>query len=260
MTGLPDLSGKVALVAGASRGIGGYIARALASRGAAVAVAGRTVEPRVNVRGTIGSVAEEIEAAGGRALPVQCDVRDEASVEAAVGRTVNELGQLDVVVCNAGVMWLRPITETSLERWERTLAVNLTGTFLVSRAAIPHLRARPASSLLAITTVGVPMLELGSNAYWVAKAGVERLYRGLAHELRDDNVAVNCLAPVKVVPTEGFRAVGGDLPPEELEDPAYIATAAAYLAGQDAGSCTGRVVYSVEFLDELGLAPVGAVT
>ncbi len=260
MTGLPDLSGKVALVAGASRGIGGYIARALASRGAAVAVAGRTVEPRVNVRGTIGSVAEEIEAAGGRALPVQCDVRDEASVEAAVGRTVNELGQLDVVVCNAGVMWLRPITETSLERWERTLAVNLTGTFLVSRAAIPHLRARPASSLLAITTVGVPMLELGSNAYWVAKAGVERLYRGLAHELRDDNVAVNCLAPVKVVPTEGFRAAGGDLPPEELEDPAYIATAAAYLAGQDARSCTGRVVYSVEFLDELGLAPVGAVT
>src|SRR2546423_418062 len=127
---LPELSGRVAFGAGASRGIGAHIARALARQGAAVAVAARTEQPR-RVPGTINTVAAEIVDAGGTALPVSCDVRDEGSVEAAVAQTVATFGHLDVLVVNAGVMWLQPTLETPLDRWHKTLLTNLTAAFIV---------------------------------------------------------------------------------------------------------------------------------
>lgn len=246
------LEGKVAFVAGASRGIGAAVARALAGAGAAVAVAARSEsESDGGLPGTIHSVAKEIEAAGGSALPVVCDVTDEDSVEAAVGSTVDALGGIDVVVCNAGVMWLAPTLETPLKRWELCLRVNLTGTFLVTRAALPHVLERGGGSLIAVTTTGVGMVDRGSNAYWVSKAGVERFYLGLAHELADENVAVNCLAPKKVVPTEGWEAASGgkELPEEWLEPPELIGRAAVILAGQDASGITGTIQYSADLLD-----------
>ena len=106
------------------------------------------------------------------------------------------MGRLDILVANAGVMWLAPTLETPLKRWELCLRVNLTGVFLVTRAALPHILTQASGSLIAITTNGVRMTELGANAYWVSKAGVERYYTGLATELAPSNVAVNCLAPV----------------------------------------------------------------
>ncbi len=234
------LHGKAAFVAGASRGIGATIARHLAAAGAAVAVAARS-EVEGRVPGTIGSVAEEIVRAGGRALPVACDVTDEASVERAVADTVAEFGSIDVLVANAGVLGLDPIETTPLRRWQRCLDVNLTGVFLVTRAVIPHVRARGGGSLLAITTTGVGMA--GANAYWVAKAAAERLYLGLAHDLRADNVAVHCLSPSRVVLTEGWRAGGAGLevPPEMVEPPEAMGRAAVLLAAQDASGITGTV-------------------
>ncbi|OFJ55035.1 SDR family NAD(P)-dependent oxidoreductase [Mycolicibacterium grossiae] len=234
------LHGKTAFVAGASRGIGATIARHLAAAGAAVAVAARS-EVEGRLPGTIGSVADEIVRAGGRALPVTCDVTDEASVERAVADTVAEFGGIDVLVANAGVLGLDPIETTPLRRWQRCLDVNLTGVFLVTRAVIPHVRARGGGSLLAITTTGVAMA--GANAYWVAKAAAERLYLGLAHDLRADNVAVNCLSPSRVVLTEGWRAGGAGLevPPEMVEPPKAMGRAAVLLATQDASGITGTV-------------------
>jgi NAD(P)-dependent dehydrogenase (short-subunit alcohol dehydrogenase family) len=250
-----DVSDRVAFVAGASRGIGATIARHLAAAGAAVAVAARTETERSTIPGTIHTVAGAITAAGGRALPVACDVTDEESVNAAVEQTVAEFGRLDIVVCNAGVMWLAPTLETPLKRWELCLRVNLTGTFLVTRVALPHLLAQPRGSLIAITTTGVGMIDRGANAYWVSKAGVERYYAGLASELRPHNIAVNCLAPKKVVETEGWRAAGGgaELPPEMIEDPDAIGRAAVFLAGQDGSGITGTVQYSLDLLDTYGL-------
>lgn len=236
------LTGKVAFVAGASRGIGATVAAALAREGAAVAVAARS-EQEGKVPGTIHAVAERITSAGGRALPVPCDVTSEDSVESAVAATLSEFGGIDVLVANAGVLWLGPIESTPLKRWQLCLNVNLTGVFLVTRAVIPHVRARGGGSLIAITTTGVDMIEHGSNAYWVSKAAVERLYLGLANDLRPDNIAVNCLSPSRVVLTEGWQAGGGGMqvPPEMVEPPEAMANAAVRLAGQDASGVTGTI-------------------
>ena len=234
------LAGKVAFVAGASRGIGATVAAALAGQGAAVAVAARSEETG-KLPGTIHSVAEGISSSGGRALAVPCDVTKEDSVDAAVAATVAEFGGIDILVANAGVLWLGPIESTPLKRWQLCLDVNLTGVFLVTKAVIPHARARGGGSLIAITTTGVAMA--GSNAYWVSKAAAERLYLGLADDLRPDNIAVNCLSPSRVVLTEGWQAGGAgmEIPPEMVEPPVAMATAAVRLAGQDAGGVTGTI-------------------
>ena len=241
----PPLAGKVAFVAGASRGIGATVAIALAEAGAAVAVAARS-EREARLPGTIGSVAGRITDAGGRALPVPCDVTDEASVAAAVEATVAEFGGIDVLVANAGVLWLGPVESTPLKRWQLCLDVNLTGVFLVTRAVVPHLRSRGGGSMLAVTTSGVGMTDKGANAYWVSKAAVERLYLGLAADLRADNIAVNCLAPSRIVLTEGWAAAadGREIPPEMVEPPQAMARAAVLLAGQDASGITGTVQQS----------------
>ena len=240
MTG--SLAGKVAFVAGASRGIGATVAEALAREGAAVAVAART-ESEGRMPGTIHSVADRIVTAGGVARAVRCNVADEESVNAAVAQTVAELGGIDILIANAGVLWLGPIESTPLKRWQLCLNVNLTGVFLVTKAVIPLVRARGGGSLIAITTTGVTMTDHGANAYWVSKAGVERLYLGLAIDLKPDNIAVNCLSPSRVVLTEGWLAGGGgqEIPPEMVEPPEAMARAAVLLAGQDGAGITGTI-------------------
>jgi citronellol/citronellal dehydrogenase len=249
------LDGKVAFVAGASRGIGRDIAVALANAGASVAVAARS-ETEGKLPGTIHSVAQRINDGGGRAAPIVCDVTSEESVAAAVESAVDQLGGLNIVVISAGVMWLAPTLQTSLKRWELCLRVNLTGVFLVTRASLPHVRTGEGGSLIAITTTGAATSELGANAYWVSKAGVERYYRGLAVELRPDNVAVNCLAPSKVVLTEGWAAAGDRiLPPDMVEPPEFMARAAVLLAAQDGHGITGTVQYSQQLLGVPGADP-----
>jgi NAD(P)-dependent dehydrogenase (short-subunit alcohol dehydrogenase family) len=206
-----------------------------------VAVAARS-QTEGRVPGTIHAVAQRIAATGGRALPVPCDVTQPESVENAVAATVSEFGGIDVLVANAGVLWLGPIETTPAKRWQLCLDVNLTGVFSVTKAVIPHVRARGGGSLIAITTTGVGMVERGANAYWVSKAAVERLYLGLAADLRGDNIAVNCLSPSRVVLTEGWAASGGgEIPAEMIEPPETIARAAALLAAQNAGGITGTI-------------------
>jgi citronellol/citronellal dehydrogenase len=243
------LEGKTAFVAGASRGIGATIAASLAAAGAAVAVAARS-EVRGKLPGTIGSVADGIVAAGGRALPVACDVTSESSVNAAVDTAVAEFGGIDILVANAGVLWLGPIDSTPLKRWQLCLDVNLTGVFLVTKAIIPHVRARGGGSLMAVTTTGVTMVDQGANAYWVSKAAAERLYLGLAADLKPDNIAVNCLSPSRVVLTEGWQAGGGgfEIPPEMVEPPEAMGNAAVLLAAQDATGITGTIQRSEELI------------
>jgi citronellol/citronellal dehydrogenase len=249
---LPKLDNRVAFVAGASRGIGRDISMALARAGASVAVAARTEEPG-KLAGTIHSVADAIAAEGGNALPVVCDVTDEASVQAAVDQVNDTLGPIDILVANAGALWMGTTLDTPLKRWELCMRVNLTGTFLVTRAVLPSVMEHKRGSLIAITTTGVFQTELGSNAYWVSKAGIERYYAGLATELAPYDVAVNCLAPRKVVMTEGAVAGGINVPPDMIEEPEAIGMAAVYLAGQTAGTLTGTVQYSLDLLEELGL-------
>lgn len=231
----------MALVVGASRGIGAAIAEALGAAGAQVVVAARSEQPG-RLPGTVGEVAERIRAAGGDALPVRCDVTSEQSVADAVATAVATYGGLDAVVYSAARLSLTPTARTSAERWEAVLRTNLTGAFLVTRAVLPHVVARGRGSLIALTTTGVGMTHLGSNAYWVSKAGLERYYTGLAAELAPHGIAVNCLAPTGVVLTEGWRASGGmDVPPELVEDVSVVAAAAVLLAQESPGGRTGGV-------------------
>ncbi|MDT5069155.1 MAG: citronellol/citronellal dehydrogenase [Mycobacterium sp.] len=241
------LDGKTAFVAGASRGIGATVAKSLAAAGASVVVAARS-EERGKLPGTIGSVADDIVAAGGRAVPVACDVTSETSVNIAVETAVAEFGGIDILVANAGVLWLGPIESTPLKRWQLCLDVNVTGVFLVTRAVIPHVRARGGGSLMAVTTTGVTMVDRSANAYWVSKAAAERLYLGLAADLKPDNIAVNCLSPSRVVLTEGWQAGGGgfEIPPEMVEPPEAMGNAAVLLAQQDATGITGTIQRSEE--------------
>ena len=208
----------------------------------------RAPKQQGKVPGTIHDVAERITTAGGRALPVPCDVTSEESVENAVAATVSEFGGIDILVANAGVLWLGPSRRRRSSVGSCASSVNLTGVFLVTKAVIPHVRARGGGSLMAITTTGVGMIEHGSNAYWVSKAGVERLYLGLAADLKADNIAVNCLSPSRVVLTEGWQAGGGgmEIPPEMVEPPEAMADAAVLLAQQDASGITGTIQRSEE--------------
>ncbi len=169
-----------------------------------------------------------------------------------MARTVSEFGGIDILIANAGVLWLGPIESTPLKRWQLCLDVNLTGVFLVTKAVIPHVRARGGGSLIAVTTTGVGMIEHGSNAYWVSKAAVERLYLGLASDLATDNIAVNCLSPSRVVLTEGWQAGGGGMavPPEMVEPPEAMAEAALLLARQDASGITGTIQRSEDLIAE----------
>ena len=192
------------------------------------------------------AVADEITSSGGTAYGIACDVTSEASVESAVATAVDRFGGIDILVANAGVLWMGPIESTPLKRWQLSLDVNLTGVFLVTRAVIPHLRKRGGGSLIAVTTNGVTMLDRGANAYWVSKAAVERMYLGLAADLAPDNIAVNCLAPSRIVLTEGWTAAGGgqQIPPEMVEPPEAMGRAAVLLAQQDASGTTGTIQHS----------------
>ena len=211
----------------------------------------RAPSSRASCPAPSGRSPTRIVAAGGRALPVACDVTSEESVNAAVEATVAEFGGIDILVANAGVLWLGPIESTPLKRWQLCLDVNLTGVFLVTKAVIPHVRARGGGSLIAITTTGVTMVDQGANAYWVSKAAAERLYLGLAADLKPDNIAVNCLSPSRVVLTEGWQAGGGgfEIPPEMVEPPEAMGNAAVLLAQQDASGITGTIQRSEELID-----------
>lgn len=245
--GARQLDGKVALVMGGGAGLGQHIALALAREGADVAVA--TVDGADPARPSVVSPgADEAEVAGATAFAVSCDVQDEGSVTETVEVVLGELGHLDVVVCNLGTPWHATTLDTPVERWREVVATTLDGVFIVTRATLPHLLRRPAGSLIALTTPAVHQPALGSNAYWVAKAAVERYYLGLAHELADHNIAVNCLAPKEVRPAPS----GTTDHAEELgEDPDAVARSAVFLASQDASGETGRVVYSLDLLEEL---------
>ena len=162
--------------------------------------------------------------------------------------TVAEFGGIDILVANAGVLWLGPIESTPLKRWQLCLDVNLTGVFLVTKAVIPHVRARGGGSLIAITTTGVTMTDPVPTPTGCPRPRVERLYLGLAADLKPDNIAVNCLSPSRVVLTEGWQAGGAgmEIPPEMVEPPEAMADAAVLLAQQDASGITGTIQRSEE--------------
>jgi citronellol/citronellal dehydrogenase len=249
------LEGKTLFVTGGSRGIGLAIALRAARDGANVAIAAKTVAPHPKLDGTIHTAAAAIEAAGGRALALACDIRDEAQVEAAVGETVKAFGGIDIVVNNASAISLTPISATEMKRFDLMHQVNTRGTFLVTKACVPHLRRSENPHVLMLS----PPLDMqpkwfaGHVAYSIAKFGMSLCALGLAEELRRDGIAVNSLWPRTTIATAAIANIlGGDDLMRRSRTPDILADAAHLIFRQPARTFTGQFLIDDTFLHDVG--------
>ena len=261
-----SLQEKVAIVTGASRGIGKAMALALAQAGASVVVAARTAEPRANLPGTIHDTVAEIEAAGGRALAVTCNVREEESIRGMVNTTLDEFGAVDVLVNNAGIGTYAPFLQATLREWDLNMAINLRAPFIACQACAPIMIEQGGGSIINVSshaatnifssTLGEDHdagIALTGQAYGASKAALERFTWGLATELGPHNIAVNALKPLRPVATEGFRFQRPDADFSTWATPEDMAKATVYLAAQDAHGLTGAIVTAEELVRRLGL-------
>ena len=261
-----SLQGKIAIVTGGSRGIGKAMALGLAGAGASVVVAARTAEPRGTLPGTIHETVAEIETAGGRALAVTCNVREEESIREMVNRTLDEFGAVDVLVNNAGIGGYAPFLQMTLREWDLNMAINLRAPFIACQAVAPIMIEQGGGSIVNVSSHAATNIfssTLGEDhdagiaiigqAYGASKAALERLTWGLAAELGPHNIAVNALKPLRPVATEGFRFQRPDADFSTWATPEDMAQATVYLAGQDAQGLTGAIVTAEELVRRLGL-------
>jgi citronellol/citronellal dehydrogenase len=253
---MASLQGKTLFITGASRGIGLAIALAAAREGANVAVAAKTEAPHPKLPGTIHTAAADIEKAGGRALPLVVDVREEASVAAAIERTVAAFGGLDIVVNNASAIQLTGTLETDMRRFDLMHQVNARGTFMVSKYAIPHLEKAANPHILMLS----PPLDLkekwfaGHTAYSMAKYGMSLVVLGLAGELRPKGIAVNALWPRTTIATSAIKnLLGGDAIMRRSRTPDILADAACRIFAKPAKSFTGQFLIDDTFLTAEGV-------
>ena len=246
-----SLEGKTLFITGASRGIGLAIALAAARDGANVAIAAKTDAPHPKLPGTIHTAAAQIGQAGGRALPLVVDVRDEMAVKAAIDQTVAAFGALDIVVNNASAIQLTKAVDTDMRRFDLMHQVNARGTFLVSKYAIPHLARTENPHILMLS----PPLDLqekwfaNHTAYSMAKYGMSLVVLGLAGELRGQGIAVNALWPRTTIATSAIRnLLGGDVIMRRSRTPDILADAARRIFLKPAKSFTGQFLIDDTFL------------
>jgi citronellol/citronellal dehydrogenase len=250
------LSGKTLFITGASRGIGLAIGLKAARDGANVAIAAKTAEPNPKLPGTIYSAADEIEKAGGKALPLTVDVPDEAQVRAALDKTAMTFGGIDIVVNNASAISLTNSQATEMKRFDLMHAINARGTFMVSKLAVPYLERSANPHILMLS----PPLDLREEwlseftAYAMAKYGMSLVVLGLAGELRPKGIAVNALWPRTTIATAAVKnLLGGDKLMRSSRWPAIVADAAHMIFLNDAKSFSGNFLIDDTYLFENGV-------
>jgi len=252
-----SLKNRSLFITGASRGIGLAIALRAARDGANIIVAAKTATPHPRLPGTIYTAADEIAKAGGTALPVVCDVRDEAQVREAIERAAGRFGGIDIVVNNASAVSRTPVVDTDMRRYDLMQQVNTRGTFMVSKYAIPHLE-RSSNPHILMCSPPLDMQErwfAGSTAYSIAKYGMSLVALGLAGELRPKGIAVNALWPRTTIATSAIKnLLGGERVMRMSRTPEIMADAACLILQKPARSFTGHFLIDDSFLASEGIS------
>ena len=254
-----SLAGKTLFITGASRGIGLAIAKRAARDGANIAIAAKSDQPNPKLPGTIHTAAQEIADAGGKALAMQVDIRDEAAVAAAVQRCAEHFGGIDILVNNASAISLSGTLATPMKRFDLMFSVNVRGTYVCSQACVPYLqesaRAGRNPHILNLS----PPLSMRAHwfaphlAYTMAKYGMSMCVLGMAEEFRGAGIGVNALWPRTVIATAALQVIpGGD--PSRGRKPEIMADAAHVIFNRDASSCTGNFFIDDEVLAGAGMS------
>jgi citronellol/citronellal dehydrogenase len=251
-----SLKGKTLFITGASRGIGLAIAKRAARDGANIAIAAKTTDPHPKLPGTIYSAAEEIEKEGGKALPCIVDIRDENQIAAAVQKTVETFGGIDILINNASAISLTPTTMTPMKRYDLMHGVNARGTFACSQACIPYLKKAQNPHIL----MNSPPLNMEERwfaphvAYTMAKFGMSMCVLGMAGELRADGIAVNAIWPRTVIATSAVQnLLGGDTVMKGARTPEIMADAAYAILNKPSREFTGNFCIDEELLKKEGV-------
>jgi citronellol/citronellal dehydrogenase len=250
-----SLNGKTLFITGASRGIGLAIALRAARDGANIAIAAKTAEPHKHLPGTIYSAAEEIEKAGGKALPLIVDVREEASVYDAVEKAVAAFGGIDICVNNASAIQLTPTLATDMKRYDLMNQVNARGSYMTSKACIPHLKkaANPHVLMLSPPLDMSPRWFQGHVAYTMAKFGMSMCVLGMAEEFREDGIAFNALWPRTGIATAAIQfALAGEEGMKSCRTPEIMADAAHAIFEKPSREFTGNFLIDDSFLYDEG--------
>ncbi|MEQ8936010.1 MAG: NAD(P)-dependent oxidoreductase [Amphiplicatus sp.] len=253
---MTSLKGKTLFISGASRGIGLAIALRAAKDGANIAVAAKTAEPHKHLPGTIYTAAEEIEKAGGKALPLIVDIRSEELVQEAVAKTVETFGGIDICINNASAISLTGTESTEMKRWDLMHQINARGTFLVSKTCIPHLKKSDNAHVLMLS----PPLDLSPRwfaphvAYTMAKYGMSLCVLGMAEEFRGEGIAFNALWPRTAIATAAVEfALGGDAMVKGSRTPEIMADAAHIILTKPSRQFTGNFIIDDNLLYDHGV-------
>jgi len=256
-----SLAEKTLFISGGSRGIGLSIAVRAARDGANVALIAKTAEPHPKLEGTIFTAGEQIEEAGGNALPIVGDIRDEQQVSAAVAQTVERFGGIDVCVNNASAINLAGTEALEMKRYDLMQDVNTRGTFVVSKACVPHLKGSDNPHVLTLS----PPLNMeprwlkGHVGYTIAKYGMSMCTIGMAEEFRDDGIAFNALWPRTIIATAAVQnLLGGDEAMARSRRPELVADAAHAILTRPSRECTGNLFLAEDILAEEGITDMTA--
>ena len=253
-----SLAGKKIFVTGGSRGIGLAIAIRAAKDGAMIAIAAKTNEPNPKLPGTIHTAASEITAAGGRALAIQCDLRDENQISAAVDQAAKEFGGIDILINNASAINLTPTLQTPAKRFDLMFDVNVRGTFLTSQAVLPHLQESAKAGRNPHILTLSPPLSMKAKwfrnhvAYTMAKYGMSMCVLGMAEEFKREKIAVNALWPRTAIDTAALAMIPG-VDTAACRTPEILADAAYIILNRESASCSGNFFVDDEVLASAGI-------
>ena len=253
-----SLAGKKIFVTGGSRGIGLAIAIRAAKDGAMIAIAAKTNEPNPKLPGTIHTAASEITTAGGKALAIQCDLRDENQISAAVDQAAKEFGGIDILINNASAINLTPTLQTPAKRFDLMFDVNVRGTFLTSQAVLPHLQESAKAGRNPHILTLSPPLSMKAKwfrnhvAYTMAKYGMSMCVLGMAEEFKREKIAVNALWPRTAIDTAALAMIPG-VDTAACRTPEILADAAYIILNRDSASCSGNFFVDDEVLASEGI-------